>query len=148
MAANKWSIPMDKLAAKVNQRVEEVVAGVTLELFSRVVMRTPVDTGRARANWVASHGAYAVREFVFTDSSGSSTLSRIQQVIEASPKYGTMYLANSLPYAAVLEYGLYPNPPKVDGGKTVGGYSRQAPNGMVRVSIEEVQGILRERLAA
>jgi hypothetical protein len=36
-----------------------------------------------------------------------------------------------------LEYGGYPNPPKSGSGKTAGGYSIQAPAGMVRVSAAE-----------
>ena len=34
------------------------------------------------------------------------------------------------PYAGVLDQGLYPNPPKAGTGKTSGGYSTQAPEGM------------------
>ncbi len=45
-----------------------------------------------------------------------------------------MYITNALPYAATLEYGGYPNPPKNPTGKTVGGYSVQAPQGMFRIA--------------
>jgi len=44
----------------------------------------------------------------------------------------------------MLEYGLYPNPPKHPTGKTVGGYSTQAPAGMVRISVAEFGGIANE----
>lgn len=57
-----------------------------------------------------------------------------------------LYFTNIMPYANIVEYGGYPNPPEVGtntAGKgqsptfqklSSGGYSRQAPNGMVRVN--------------
>jgi hypothetical protein len=44
----------------------------------------------------------------------------------------------------VIEYGQYPNPPKGGAGKTSGGYSTQAPAGMVRVTVMEYEKYLRE----
>ncbi len=35
-------------------------------------------------------------------------------------------------YSGVIDRGLYPNPPKGGSSKTRGGYSKQAPEGMVR----------------
>ena len=58
----------------------------------------------------------------------------------------TVYLTNSLPYAAALEYGLFPDPPVRGSKKTgeteytvhvAGGYSMQAPQGMVRITVAE-----------
>ncbi|SUB33304.1 putative bacteriophage protein [[Pasteurella] mairii] len=57
----------------------------------------------------------------------------------ASVKFGdTWYLATDKPYAPMLEYGTYPNPPTHPTGKTVNGFSKQAPQGMVRISVQEV----------
>jgi hypothetical protein len=75
-------------------------------------------------------------------------------------EWGTsIFLVNNLPYASVVEYGSYPNPPKrgtyVPTGKTKygitgpgwvkrseGGFSKQAPAGMVRVSLQEMKAYL------
>ena len=54
---------------------------------------------------------------------------------ENSPYHFTV--VNDKPYAKVLEYGLYPK--NSDTGKTVNGYSVQAPKGFARISIEEVK---------
>ena len=51
------------------------------------------------------------------------------------------FITNNLPYITKLEDGGYPNPPKKPTGKTVNGYSRQAPNGMVAVTIAEVDNL-------
>lgn len=42
------------------------------------------------------------------------------------------------PYAGVLDDGLFPNPPKAGTGKTIGGYSTQAPKGMADPTIKEI----------
>jgi lysozyme family protein len=56
-----------------------------------------------------------------------------------------MYLTNSLPYAMTIEYGGYPNPPKNPTGKTIGGFSTQAPAGVVRVTAEEMVAQLSQK---
>jgi hypothetical protein len=48
-----------------------------------------------------------------------------------------IYMTNALPYIRILEYGGYPNPPKRPTGKTINGFSTQAPGGMVRISVAE-----------
>ena len=52
-------------------------------------------------------------------------------------------MTNNLPYIQKLEYGGYPNPAKT-GDKTVNGYSKQAPAGMVRISLEQIKNELSE----
>lgn len=140
-----WSIPFDELAAKANQRIEDVVRGVAILMFQRVLLRSPVDTGRFRANWNLSFDTidYSVRNT--TDQTGDAKQSEIKALLTA-PVGGIMYFCNSLPYARVLEYGEYPNPPKFGSKKrgedgvaihVINGYSMQAPNGMVRVTAQE-----------
>jgi hypothetical protein len=60
-------------------------------------------------------------------------------------------IASGLPYIRILEYGGYPNPP-VRGSwdratrqwvvKSSGGFSRQAPQGMVRVTVDAVRAAI------
>lgn len=129
-----WSIPLDQLAAKVQLDLETVARKSTLDVFKAVVLKSPVDTGRFRANWNVSQGA---PDTTVTDSTDKGRAQAEVGKVTALPVGGVTYLSNSLPYAQVLEYGLYPNPPKNPTGKTVGGYSTQAPQGMVRLSALE-----------
>ena len=46
-----WSVPLDRLAEKMGLEVETVVRKVTSDMFGAVVRKSPVDTGRFRANW-------------------------------------------------------------------------------------------------
>lgn len=126
-----WSIPLDRLAAKALLDLETVARKSTLDVFSAVVLGSPVDKGRFRANMNVSYGAVDVS---VTRSTEVGRGLREAQKALTLPIGGVMYLTNALPYAAKLEYGGYPNPPKKKTGKTSGGYSIQAPNGMFRLA--------------
>jgi hypothetical protein len=129
-----FSIPFDQLAAKVKADIRTTVQKSTQELFAAVVKRTPVDTGRARANWNASQGSADGTATESTDQQRGAAEAQRAGTFEPG---GVVYLANGLPYARTLEYGEYPNPPKHPSGKTVNGYSKQASQGMVRLSAAE-----------
>lgn len=152
-----WSIPFEELAAKTGKSLEMVVRLSTIEIFKRVIMRTPVDSGRARGNWISAYGTPKV-SFAdeAKDKDGSFTIAGMKGDVMAFPIGGIMYLTNSLPYIHVLEYGLYPNPPKLGSRKrgepdytihVSGGYSMQAPNGMVRVTIIEFDAAVKKLIA-
>lgn len=139
-----FSIPLAQLAAKVKLDLATVTRKSTLEVFSAVVKKSPVDTGRFRANWNVSAGA------VDTSTTTSTNQGRAAQEVAKAlelPVGGVVFLANSLPYARVLEYGEYPDPPKGGKGKTKGGFSRQAPAGMVRLTAMEFNDYVQKAIA-
>lgn len=142
----EWSLPLPALAEKIGKRLEDVVRTTTVLMFQRVVTRSPVDTGRFRANWNVSYGAPDVTVTGNTDPGGAAKSQSVQSAVLGLPVGGTVYLCNTLPYAVVLEYGLYPDPPKMGSRKrgedgpavhVQGGFSMQAPAGMVRVTAQE-----------
>lgn len=142
----EWSIPFDELAKRANKDIETVVRTAVLIIFERVIMRSPVDTGRFRANWVASFGNPSTETKDAVDRNGAGTVKTMQDAVLSYAVGGLFYLCNSLPYALVLEYGRYPNPPKFGSKKrgetektihVVNGFSKQAPQGMVRLSARE-----------
>ena len=152
----EWTIPLDELAVKIGQDLERVVRTTAILLFQRVVLRSPVDTGRFRANWNVSYNVVDRSISANTDPSGSAKSTAVQSAVLSFPVGGIFYLTNSLPYAGVLEYGGYPNPPlygskkRGEDGPTIhviNGYSMQAPNGMVRVTVQEFQDAVRRAIA-
>ncbi len=119
----------------VNERYKpgyfEVTASSLISLSTSIIIRTPVDTGRARANWFAAVD-------VPKDGTTKSTtvnFAGIRDTIDSSIG-STFYLTNNLDYIRNLEFGEY-----AGGGPktTASGFSKQAPAGMVRVSIENFQ---------
>lgn len=134
-------------AKKTGNRLDETAVATIFRLNELVVTRTPVRTGRARGSWIPSIGSVDVTAKGGTDKGGSATISRANSV--ATKALGNVYvLANNLDYIGVLEYGGYPDPPEngswdKKSGKWVmlseGGYSRQAPHGMLRISVQELK---------
>jgi len=121
--AARWSIPLDKLAEQQKERLHLVVRKITFEAFRRVVQRSPVDTGRFRANWNVSYGAPDYTTTLSTEQ-GRGTAEAGKAL--TLPVGGVVYLSNGLPYAERLEYG----------------WSKQAPAGMVRVTVAEFDAIV------
>lgn len=123
---------------KTKEQMDFFVFKVCMDVTNGIVLKTPVDSGRARANWFPSLDAPNNAVSTRTDATGGTAIAAAQGIAkEAAGR--VFYLSNNLPYIRHLEYGLYGNPQgSANGPKTIGGYSKQAPAGMVRVTINEV----------
>jgi hypothetical protein len=121
------------------ENIEEVRRRYALEIFSRVVERTPVDTGAARGNWIPSIGSPSEEITDNKDKSGNQTLQKIKAVVEQVKGDDSLFLSNNLPYLPKLEYGGYG-----DGPKTINGFSKQAPHGMAGVTVAQAGQIFQE----
>lgn len=139
--AGTFAVQVSQFRGKTEEQMRQLVRYLCLEISRRVIMRTPVDTGRARGSWVSGFGAVPSGQGGI-DKGGSSTLGAVSGVVAGYVLGKTFYLVSNLPYINVLEYGRYPNPPKGGSGKTSGGFSIQAPRGMVRVTLSEFPGLI------
>lgn len=121
-----FALDIGKFAAQAKENAQQVVRKVSTDVLSRVVLRTPVDTGRARANWVTTYGnpSPVIRNTV--DRSGEGTILRGRGTIGRATPGADIYIMNNLPYAERLEYG----------------WSKQAPAGMVRITVAEFQTLV------
>lgn len=125
--ADTFVIDVEQFAAKSISDIDVIRRKTTLEVFSKVVKKTPVDTGRARGNWQTTIGSPASGEIERLDRSGAASVSEVVSVVGRSGLTDVVFLTNNLPYIGVLEYG----------------HSRQAPRGMVRTSIAEFPYIVK-----
>lgn len=107
----------------VPEQVQAAQAKIGLQGLRGLVLKTPVDTGRARGNWQASSGAPATGEITRTDKAGGSVISAEQASILTAEPYSVIYLTNNVPYILKLEDGS----------------SQQAPQGMVAVTLAELE---------
>lgn len=125
-----FALDLSRLVEKAKGQTELVVRKVMLETFQRVVMKSPVDTGRFRANWVIGYNAPNTTTSTATDKSGGGTIGKIASEVQTARVDDSMaiFCTNSLPYSVILEYGR-------DNGQPG---SKQAPNGMVRVTLAEI----------
>ena len=135
---------MRAFARRANMSVEKTVKGTAIKLFSAVIKSSPVDTGRFRANWTAAGVQPSTVTTDMTDKSGTSATGAMVNYINSAKGQTVFTLANNLPYAHVIEYGGYPG----DGPNTVGGFSKQAPQGCVRVNVARFEAILEEQARA
>lgn len=124
-----------------------VMPGGGLARITGVVARTPVDEGRARASWQVSVGRPGQKVPPEAGSYKEASAADALQAMSNLQPGQTVWISSALPYIVVLEFGGYPNPPKSKTGRTVGGFSRQAPQGMVRVTFEDLTRILTEAAA-
>lgn len=144
----KFSVDMAKFVRKTKMRADLVVRKIMYDMDAAVVARTPRDTGRLVGNWQLTQDVLPTSILDVGGEPGSASGRRVEQTViqEHAAKIREFeaghihYIVNNLPYAPVVEYGLYPAGSST--GKTVGGYSAQAPSGMVRVTVLEYRQYL------
>jgi len=95
---------------------------ISLEVLTGVVEKTPVDTGRARAGWIASIGKPSIVKTKRKDKSGNSTIDKGGAKIDKLKPFQTLWISNNVEYIEFLEHGS----------------SQQSPRGMAALTIAEV----------
>lgn len=103
------------------KRIGDIKRAVCIKLFTAVIMDTPVLSGRLRSNWVPSNQDLALTTTDSVDKTGAAALSKMQVVVTANKLEVPIFLSNSLPYAARIEFD---------------GWSHtKAPEGMMRRNV-------------
>lgn len=135
-----FSKRMGVVADTVDRNSDTLTRRVAIKVDQVVVMGTPVDTGRARSNWITSLGSarrdtlspYAPGEGGSTGSANAQAAMDQCEAVVAHYQHGNeIHIANSLPYI----------------GKLNEGSSAQAPANFVEESVNvAVQSIKGARL--
>lgn len=121
-----FKLQLENFAEKAGAKAEVAVRKVALEVYSSVVLKSPVDTGRFRGNWNISMGGFD--RTVNPDSLDKTGTKGINTAAVTISRYqgGKIFISNNLPYSRRLENG----------------YSKQAPAGMVRITVVEFQDMV------
>lgn len=121
--AMDFRIQLDRaFQEKVQGKILEATKAISIGLLG-VIPRTPVDTGHARWNWLASVDAPLSGEIDGTDKTGEAAIDRARAVIDSLQLGQRFFLSNNAPYIQRLEEG----------------WSKQAPAGMVAVTVASIQ---------
>lgn len=144
--ASGWSLDLSKYAQDTIAKTVLVSRKIALEVFRRVIFRTPVGYppiwetpykpkgyvgGRARGNWFTTVGGPSSAVTDNADATGSRATNEARAVTATwQPVQGSIFLTNNLPYIGVLENGRIGNKG-----------SKQAPNGMVSITLAEFGSI-------
>lgn len=111
-----FSVRMKELyQKKVIDTLEKTVRRVALVVDTTLVNTTPVDTGRARANWLPSLNVPR------SDSVDLKNTEGVESILPSYKVSDTIYITNNLPYIQRLNDG----------------WSQQAPAGFVETAIEK-----------
>lgn len=116
-----FSRSMGALGARVARNADKLVRKVVLAVDQAVVVGTPVDTGRARANWIAALDAPVTEATSATDRGGAKAMQQAAGVARAydGDANVAVHITNNLPYIKPLDEGS----------------SYQAPRGFVRTAV-------------
>jgi hypothetical protein len=142
-----FALDVSKFRDKAMNQANTVIRKTGLEVGRRIIMRTPVGNpelwaspapkgyvgGRARGNWIPTIGTSNSNEIDTVDKSGAKTVASIAGTVRQwKPSTGiSLFITNNVPYIEVLEKGRIGNQG-----------SRQAPNGMVAITVAEFQNIV------
>lgn len=109
--ASSISLQADKMKAEVNTRITQIAS----ELFTTIVENTPVNAapvaqkrGELKNNWYAGFGTgnYSSSYTTTFDTSGSSSLSQAQSVLQSTDfigQDGEVSFTNNVPYGYIAE---------------------------------------------
>lgn len=129
MAANaavNWRVrqyqgEVDDWISGVERGIEEVAINFLINIIQDLVDRSPVDTGRYRANWQVTLNEAPMFALNSYDKNGKATVQEaagvIRNVFGSGIAAKTVYFSNMLIYANSLEYG----------------HSKQAPFGVLGI---------------
>lgn len=118
---NSFELQIQKFVAKASGNIDLVLRKVALDIFTRIILKSPVDEGRFRGNWQVAIGSIPAGVLELNDKDGSATIARVTAETLNLKAGETIFFVNNLSYAWRLEFG----------------HSKQAPTGMVRVTVLE-----------
>lgn len=122
----QFAIDIARFAAKTGIALDRAVRMIVIEVGSSIIRMTPVDTGRLKGEWQFTIQS-AASETGLTGSASAAKL--VGDSIEF--KAGMVgFITNLMPYAIPIEMG----------------GSKQAPAGMVRVTLERFQQIVNKAI--
>lgn len=109
----------------INEFIQRTQADTSLvlrkfafDLLTRLIARTPVDTGRARAGWTTAANALGIK---VPKGKEQGSTGQYEEMLEGPHQY--IRMMNDVDYVIYLEYG----------------WSKQAPAGMLRISMAELR---------
>ena len=126
-----FTLDLSKFGAKAIGNAEKVARKIGLDMHSRIVERMPVDTGRARtATGIAIGGNPGTAPaYTSADQGATSAMEAKAQGAVSGFRLGdSITIFNNVEYIGVLEFG------RGDGRPG----SPQAPNGMFRITFNEI----------
>lgn len=103
-----FTLAFKQINDKTEKQLNRIIKKTVFDLTSAIIQDTPVDTGRLRANWLVSFNTPIDAELKLEDKEGDTTIAKAKALISGNKVPLVYWIQNNLPYARVVEYGLYP----------------------------------------
>ena len=142
-----FSSQVDDFILGVADSTDETIKGSAIALFGAIIKASPVDEGTFRANWYVTKDKPSTRVNPNGSAGENVILNRTANRILGIENYKRIIMTNNLPYAPVIEFGEFPTGSANEAGSkvTTQGYSRQAPQGVVRTNVLRFRQIFEEQ---
>ncbi len=128
-----FSRDINRFRLSVAEVSENIVRQSILDLFTSIVLQTPVDRGVLRNGWYVTFEQPSRETPTRGAPVGTATIQRARSIMATYDfAVTTVYLTNNLPYAARIEFD---------------GHSAQAPEGMVRINTARWTQIVQNNVA-
>lgn len=126
-----FSRDIEKFIAKTELKMERTFRGIALDLFSKIILRTPVLSGRLVNNWFIGINYQSSETTEDTDKSRRAALKRSTDMTLKAKLGDSIYFVNNLEYADVIENG---------------GVNRR-PYGMVKRTVAEFKNVVKQNVS-
>ena len=110
----RWGNSLEK------EQAPKFIRKIALDLLKKITVKSPVKTGRFKANWMTGIGG---ADETTTESTVDDAVMRGSIILSAYRDLKQIHISNNLPYAAALEHG----------------HSMQAPLGVAEISVAEIE---------
>jgi hypothetical protein len=127
-----YAVVLKKAARDTTLKLDKALQATAVETIGRLVDRTPVDTGAAKFHWFVRAQPDEVFDKARTDPSGQQPKQRAKRDVKIFRIGWMLWLVNSAPYMTYLERGS----------------SKQAPAGVVAITLAEVPLLWRRQVDA
>ena len=117
---------IDKAKIDIEKNITTQITKLALAVDQTVVLATPVDEGRARANWLPSINTKIESPKDRTDKNGSVSIEEMQATVSDFKLGDTIFISNNLPYIGALNDG----------------HSKQAPVGYIEKAVQTAKAAL------
>ena len=96
---------MRQIAREFEEGSNRAIIEAAVRADQLLVLGTPVDTGRARANWQVNIGSPILAQLEQEDPSGTETISRNTARIRSRRSEQSIFISNNVPYIVRLNEG-------------------------------------------
>lgn len=113
---------------ETEEKIDDILQTIVLKIGNSVVTLSPVDTGRFKGNWQLAIDSTTSASLLREDPEGYATLADMARTVNSFTAGQIAYIQNHVLYGYDLEYGS----------------SKQAPDGVVRVTEARFLSIVNE----